>query len=102
MKCTSCGRELDQDAADARVASISGSIMGDAYMDTWYLCPACDCYTIDSCHDRFLAEDETKMQGPLSRSEGDRWIAIIRRCDRPWDKKCRCAAHREYFRGCLD
>jgi hypothetical protein len=102
MKCTQCGRVFAADAAEGRVASISGSLMGDEYIDTWYLCPACDCYTIDAYHDRFLAEGEAMVEGPLSRSEEDPWIAVTLRCETPWDKRCRCDAHQEYFRGALD
>ena len=27
---------------------------------------------------------------------------MIKKCDRPWDKKCRCDAHRAYFCSTLD
>ncbi len=102
MRCAKCGLELDDRKPGARVASISGGIMGDEYIDTWYLCPACDHYTVDDYHDAFLGESVIRVRGPFSRAEGDAWVALIRGCERPWDKKCRCPAHREYFNDALD
>ena len=29
-------------------------------------------------------------------------VALIRKCAEPWDKKCRCDAHRDYFNNTLD
>jgi hypothetical protein len=102
IKCAGCGREFRTEEPGERVASISGSIMGDEYIDTWYRCPACDRYTVDDYHDAFLGESTVRVRGPVSRADGDPLVALIRRCDRPWDKKCRCPAHREYFNEALD
>ncbi|MCU0410984.1 MAG: hypothetical protein MUF82_00425 [Bacteroidetes bacterium] len=100
MECISCRHPFgDQKPA----ASISGSIMGDENTDCLYLCPVCATYTIVSWYDNFTGGDETmSVSGPKSKEEGDRLVALIKRCDNPWDKKCRCAAHVEYFRGQLD
>jgi hypothetical protein len=38
----------------------------------------------------------------VSRSEGDAAIALIKKCSQPWNKKCRCEAHRDYFGESLD
>ena len=38
----------------------------------------------------------------VPKAEGDAKLALIKRCDQPWNKKCRCDAHREYFGGWLD
>ncbi|MCL5269399.1 MAG: hypothetical protein M1457_02330 [bacterium] len=84
------------------MASISGSIMGDEYIETYYYCAECGVYTVEVCHDRFLGEEEVSVQGPVSKTEGDEKVALIRRCSRPWDKKCRCKAHRTYFGDSLD
>jgi hypothetical protein len=53
-------------------------------------------------HDRFLGEETSSSRGPVPKAEGDAKVAIIKRCTRTWDKKCRCDAHREYFGGWLD
>ena len=99
MECQKCHRTfLDED----RIASISGSIMGDEVSDVYYLCPVCDQYTIATWWDDFTGEETMNVSGPLSRAKGDERIAIIRRCSEPWDKKCRCAAHLEYFNNTLD
>jgi hypothetical protein len=76
--------------------------MGDESTESYYLCGGCGTYTVRICHDRFCGEETISVRGPLSRAEGDTQVALIGRCSRPWDKKCRCDAHREYFRGWLD
>jgi hypothetical protein len=76
--------------------------MGDEYSESYYLCPGCGVYTIEVVHDRFLGEESVSLRGPVSRSEGDALIALIKRCPEPWNKKCRCQSHRSYFGGALD
>jgi hypothetical protein len=102
MKCTKCGRDFDEGGEDCRVASISGSIMGDEYTDSYYFCSRCGFYTVEVYHDRFLGEDEISLQGPVSKSEGDAKVALIKECSESWNKKCRCKAHRSYFGDSLD
>jgi len=76
--------------------------MGDEYAESYYLCEICGVYTVVVMYDRFLGEEESSVRGPLTRAEGDKMIALIRRCSEPWDKTCRCEAHREYFGDWLD
>jgi hypothetical protein len=97
--CSQCQREFEK---KDYVASISGSIMGDEYIESYFLCQYCGVYTIEVCHDRFLGEEEILVRGPVSRSEGDAAIALIKKCSEPWNKKCRCEAHKAYFGGSLD
>ncbi len=99
MECQQCHRVFRD---EERVASISGSIMGDEHTDVYSLCPACGHYTVAQWWDNFTGEETVNVSGPLTRVEGDRRIAVIRRCLQPWDKKCRCEAHREYFNDTLD
>lgn len=99
VNCLQCQGEL---GADSREESISGSIMGDEYIETYYFCQACGVYTVEIYHDRFLGEDDVFFRGPLSREEGRDKTDLIRQCSEPWNKKCRCPAHREYFGGSLD
>ena len=86
------------------MASISGSIMGDEYTESYYLCPSCQVYTVSVARDRFDGDGELSenVYGPVSKEKGDEKVALIRRCDRSYDKKCRCEAHRAYFEGSLD
>jgi hypothetical protein len=100
--CSQCGKELTGPGSQAPVASISGSIMGDEYTESYYYCDTCKMYTVEVCHDRFLGEESSATRGPVSKLDGDIKVALIRRCSRPWDKKCRCDAHVEYFGGSLD
>ena len=76
--------------------------MGDEYTDVYYLCPVCGMYTVENWRDNFTGYETVNLSGPLSRQDGDERIALIRQCSRPWDKKCRCSAHRAYFKDALD
>jgi hypothetical protein len=99
MHCIQCNRSfLNED----RVASISGSIMGDEHTDVWLLCPVCGGYTVVSWWDNFTGVETESVSGPESMQEGDERVELIRQCSEPWDKKCRCAAHRRYFNYTLD
>ena len=78
--------------------------MGDEYTESYYLCPSCQVYTVSVERDRFDGDGELSenVYGPVSKEKGDEKVALIRRCDRSYDKKCRCEAHRAYFEGSLD
>lgn len=81
---------------------MSGSIMGDECTDAYFLCPVCGVYTVVQWWDNFTGVETMNMSGPVSKPEGDERIGLIRKCSQPWDKKCRCAAHRTYFNNALD
>ena len=102
IRCSKCGRELDRKVMDRSVASISGSIMGDEYTESFFFCSQCEVYTLEIYHDRFLGDDDVFVRGPISKAEGDAKVELIRQCSEPWDKKCRCQAHIKYFEGQLD
>ncbi len=102
VRCSQCGKEFDRKEDEGRIVSISGSIMGDETTDSYYFCNQCQVYTVEVYHDRFLGEDEVSVRGPLPKSEGDTIVELIRQCSEPWNKKCRCDAHRSYFKGWLD
>jgi hypothetical protein len=99
MQCIQCNRPfLEED----RVASISGSIMGDEHTDAYFLCPVCGVYTVGSCWDNFTGVESESFSGPESKQEVDARVELIKQCSEPWDKKCRCEAHRRYFNDTLD
>ena len=102
IECKQCGRELAGEEDNARVASISGGIMGDEYTESWFLCPECDVYTLAVFHDPFHGEETVSVQGPLPKAEGDAKVELILQCDDRMNKKCRCDAHRAYFGNWLD
>ena len=102
MRCSKCGKEFDKQRGEEAVASISGGIMGDEYIESFYFCSVCQVYTVEIYRDRFLGEEEISSRGPVPKSEGEAQIELIRQCSRPWDKKCRCEAHRSYFGSWLD
>jgi hypothetical protein len=86
----------------ALAASISGSIMGDEYTESFFFCDTCRVYTVEIWRGRFCGEDSVVASGPLSKAEGDAKVELIKRCPEPWNKGCRCEAHREYFGSFLD
>jgi DNA-directed RNA polymerase subunit RPC12/RpoP len=99
MQCVQCKRDFsDED----RIASISGSFMGDEHIETYYLCSECGRYTVESYRDSFTLGESEHPMGALSKEEGDERVALIRQCPRPWSKRCRCDAHRQYFDDRLD
>ncbi len=99
MNCSHCGKEFEK--AD-RVASISGRLMGDECTDSYYWCEACGVYTLRLLREIFAGPDTESTADPLSKQEGDRRLEIIRRCPEPYNERCRCEAHKEYFGGWLD
>ena len=102
VRCSQCGRDFDPQAGGRCVASVSGSIMGDETIESYYFCSPCEVYTVEIYHDRFLGEDEVSIRGPVPKPEGDAMVELIRQCSQPWNKKCRCKAHLAYFQGWLD
>jgi hypothetical protein len=99
MKCSQCGREFSWDKEGGMVASLSGSIMGDEYIETYFYCDSCNKYTLEIFHDRFLGEDDVSIRGPISKEEGDIQVKLMNECPEPWNKKCDCNAHKKYFDG---
>lgn len=96
--CVRCGVPLGPDPD----ASISGGIMGDEYTESWFRCGRCDVYTVEIYRDRFDGEGSSSLRGPVPAAEGDAQVRLVRGCPEPWDKRCRCAAHRAYFGDSLD
>lgn len=102
IRCTQCGKEINLQDLEGFVPSISGGIMGDEYIESYYKCVPCGVYTIEVFHDRFLGEEDVSFRGPVSTSEAEKKITLIRQCLDPGNKKCRCDAHRAYFGKWLD
>jgi len=101
-QCLKCGRSFDIHSEEDRIASISGSILGDEHTESYFLCHSCNLYTVEVFFEPFLGDDEVTTRGPLTHEEGDAKVAIINQCPKPWSKRCRCPAHLEYWQGQLD
>ena len=99
--CSKCHRPFVL-PGPARVASISGGIQGDECTETYLFCERCGVYTVEVFWDCFDGSESSSLRGPVAKADGDAKVALIRRCGRPWDKTCRCEAHREYFGNSLD
>lgn len=102
IRCAKCWKDLEGEEGSGRLASISGSIMGDECTDSYFFCQNCGVYTVEVYWDLFLGEERVSTLGPLSKEKGDERIQLIGECSTPWDKKCRCPAHRTYFGESLD
>jgi hypothetical protein len=102
VNCAQCKQELGSKQKEEMIASISGGIMGDEYIDTYFYCAKCGVYTVEVYHDRFSGPEEIFIRGPMPKAEGDKKVALIKQCAEPWNKKCRCDAHRAYFGDSLD
>ncbi len=98
LRCSACGRPLAREPE----AAISGSILGDECTDCYHRCPGCGAYTVVSWREAFCGEEQASVTGPLDPEAGRRCVVRIRGCDRPWDKRCRCPAHRAHFNDQLD
>jgi len=99
IQCLQCKRAFLE---GERIASMSGSILGDECTDVWYLCPLCQVYTVAGWRDDFTGVESLRLDGPVGKEQGDQAVALIGKCCEPWDKKCRCEAHCLYFRDALD
>jgi len=102
MNCVQCKKEFQKEGESKMVASIAGSILGDECIESYFFCKDCGVYTVEVYWDMFSGDESSSIQGPISKEEGDEKVGLIRKCSRPWDKKCRCKAHREYFGDSLD
>jgi hypothetical protein len=98
INCSQCGGELGQQGMPGPVASISGSIMGDECIESYYFCEQCGVYTVEIYWDMFSGEESASTNGPIPKERGDAAVELIRQCPRSWDKKCRCSAHVAYFK----
>lgn len=88
VACSGCARPLTR-----RAGGISLFALGDEVIETWYLCPSCDQWTVDVWLDRFMGEGEARVRGPLPRAHGDERVARIRACPDPGNKWCECEVH---------
>ena len=102
ISCRKCGKDFKREKNGERSVSISGSIMGDECIESYYFCNECQVYTVEVYFDYFSGEEVSNIYGPMTREEGDAKVALIRQCQQPWNKKCRCTAHQTYFNGSLD
>lgn len=102
VQCAECGKEFSRKENGDWVASISGGILGDECIETYFFCKGCNVYTVEIYWDCFTGTEKVSIQGPITKDEGDAKVRLIGKCSEPWNKKCRCAAHRSYFCGSLD
>lgn len=101
-RCAACRHPLD-DFEKSLLAVMRGSIMGDEYRECYFRCPACGRFTLTVTRDRFCGEEVTVTDGKLlDAADAERRLAVVARCPEPWNKRCRCEAHREYFGDALD
>ena len=100
--CSKCGKQFKTGDVTDLMAAMSGSIMGDEQTESYFYCEECGVYTVYTYWDYFSGEESQSVHGPVDKAKGDAQVALIRRCSEPWNKKCRCEAHQEFFGNSLD
>jgi len=98
IQCSQCKGDFKQPEMTGRVASISGSILGDECIESYYFCDRCGVYTVEIYWDMFSGGESVSINGPIPKAKGDAAVELIRQCSTPWNKKCRCSAHVSYFK----
>ncbi len=94
MNCIRCGADLG--GFENEAASISVRPQGTEETRCYFLCAACDVYTLwISIAPAWEGEDTVVTRGPISREEGDGIVARIGQCPAPGLTSCRCPVHRE-------
>ena len=93
MKCKKCGGDLGD--LDKREAYICLRVRGDEEDRSYFLCKACDVYTVWICNEHFFTDEVVTFSVPLSREVGDEIVEKIRKCPAPRIMSCRCPAHEE-------
>lgn len=83
LRCARCGSAPGPAGPGQRVASVSGSILGDECTETWYYGSGCNACTVEIYRDVLLGENSVSINGPVAREEGDSQIALIRQCATP-------------------
>jgi len=68
IECGRCGKPRGEGEERSPTASISGSIMGDEYTESWYYCPGCQMYTLEDYRDRFSGEDKVSVRDPIDKA----------------------------------
>lgn len=97
VDCVGCNRTFP--AEQKARASISIFVLGDEYIYSYWFCEACQRYTIEWYHDRFLGEDDVGFLPAMPKEVGDRCVELVRACPTPWDKNCECESHRALYHG---
>ena len=92
VACLKCSATLEKP-----VAGISICPRGDEIICTYYLCAACDVWTVERFYDAFMGDSWAKCEGPYPRVSGDKDVAKIRSCPTPHDKMCSCKVHEEWM-----
>ena len=94
MKCKQCGADLG--GLEKAEASICLRVRGDEETRTYFLCTACDVYTVWVWIEEFFTDKDSLFAiGPIPREKGDEIVAKIRKCPDPGLISCRCPTHQE-------
>lgn len=94
MECIKCGADLG--GFENKAASISVRPQGTEETRAYFLCAACDVYTVWICIEAaWEGEDTVVTRGPISREKGDRIVERIGQCSAPDIVSCQCPVHRE-------
>jgi hypothetical protein len=94
MNCEKCGGDLG--GFENKAASITVRPHGVEEQRVYFLCEACDVYSVWICiAPAWEGEDTVVTRGPIPRERGDRIVERIKQCPAPDIVSCQCPVHRE-------
>jgi hypothetical protein len=94
MNCIKCDADLG--GFENKAASICVRPHGTEETRVYFLCEACDVYTVlISIEPAWEGETSVFTRGPIPREKGDRTVERIRQCSAPDIVSCQCPVHRE-------
>jgi hypothetical protein len=94
MNCSQCGADLG--GFENQTASICVRPQGCEETRVYFLCGACDVYTVWICIAALWdGDDSVFTRGPIPREKGDVTVERIRQCSTPDIVSCQCPVHRE-------
>lgn len=97
MDCSNCGENLG--GMYSRAALISYEVAGDEYIESYWHCGRCGCYTMEMYQDRAMGTSVVNArEEPIEKVEGDAIVRSIRQCPNPKDKRCPCDVHKHWGR----
>ena len=97
MNCASCDHYIGE--IKDQIASIAMLVMGDEYIYSYFRCSACEMYSAERYHDRFMGGTNISVMPPIGKEDGEKIIALIQDCPDPKSKFCECDSHEALYTG---
>ena len=91
VQCAKCNGELGDHKKS--VAQITLEVIGNEHSHGYWFCKSCDVYSRMRWIDIFLGPEETFGPTLIEKKQGDKIVALIKKCPDPTEKRCSCEAH---------